>query len=107
MSTRTNDHFISFKQTKKACKRANRSAKRRFECKIPKNGNKPPFNSYRSSKTSSRTNIGPLKVNDKLVTEDSEMATILNDQFTTVFTAKIQQPSQPVQDNSSLTLLRT
>ena len=86
MNTRTDENYKQFKQTEKICKRAIRSAKRKFEQKIAKNGNKRPFNSYIKSKTSSRINIGPLKNGNNLITDNLGMATVLNEQFGSVFT---------------------
>ncbi len=86
MQTRTQEYFTKFKETEKKCKKAIRSAKRKFERDIAKNGNKRPFNSYIKSRTSSRINIGPLKNGDKLVSDNLEMATILNKTFSAVFT---------------------
>ena len=86
MQTRTQEYFTKFKETEKKCKKAIRSAKRKFERDIAKNGNKRPFNSYIKSRTSSRINIGPLKDGDKLVSDNLEMATILNKTFSAVFT---------------------
>ena len=81
-------NYDQFKKTEKLCKRAVRSSKRKFEQSIANNGNKRPFNSYIKSKTSSRVNIGPLKVNGDLITDNSEMATALNTAFSSVFTAE-------------------
>ena len=86
MQTRTQENFTKFKETEKKCKKAIRSAKRKFDRDIAKNGNKRPFNSYIKSRTSSRVNIGPLKDGDKLVSDNLEMATILNKTFSAVFT---------------------
>ena len=85
MNTRSDEHYVQFKKTEKMCKKAIRSAKRKFEQKIAKNGNKRPFNSYIKSKTSSRLNIGPLKSGNNLITDNLEMATVLNQQFSSVF----------------------
>jgi len=46
-------NFDQFKITEKLCKKAVRSAKRKFEQSIANNVNKRPFNSYIKSKTSS------------------------------------------------------
>jgi len=85
MHTRSPAHYDQFKQTEKKCKKAVRSAKRSFERKIAKNGNKRPFNSYIKSKTKNRVNVGPLKVNNNIVSDNSEMASILNNAFSSVF----------------------
>ena len=44
------------------------------------------FYSYLRSKTRNRSSVGPLKEDEKVVSSDSGMATILNKFFTTVFT---------------------
>ena len=85
MRTRSEPHKVQFKQTEKLCKKAVRAAKRKFETKIAKHGNKRPFNSYIKSKTKSRDNVGPLKVGDRFITDNNEMATLLNNAFTDVF----------------------
>ena len=85
---RTRQNYDQYKKTEKACKKAVRSAKRRFEQNIAKNGNKRPFNSYIKSKTASRVNIGPLKVGNELISDNQGMATILNDTFSGVFTVE-------------------
>ena len=78
---RSADNFVRFKEVEKECKRAVHNAKRNFEKKIADSGNKRPFNSYVKSKTKSRQNVGPLKVNDRLVTENGDMAQELNNFF--------------------------
>ena len=83
---RTKANFDQYKKTEKACKKSVRSAKRKFEQNIAKNGNKRPFNSYIKSKTASKINIGPLKVGNNLVSDNLGMATILNNTFSSVFT---------------------
>ena len=85
---RTRQNYEQYKKTEKACKKAVRSAKRRFEQNIAKNGNKRPFNSYIKSKTASRVNIGPLKVGNEIVSDNQGMASILNDTFSGVFTVE-------------------
>ena len=87
---RTEAHFDQCKKTEKACKKSVRSAKRKFEQNIAKNGNKRPFNSYIKSKTASKVNIGPLKVGNELVSDNLGMASILNNTFSTVFTVEDQ-----------------
>ena len=85
MTSRTEIHREQFKRTEKLCKKAVRSAKRKFESNIAKNGNKRPFNAYIKSKTKSRDNVGPLKVGDRYITDNEQMATILNASFSSVF----------------------
>jgi hypothetical protein len=66
-----------------------RSAKRKFEKRLADgySVNSRPFYSYIKKKTKSRPSIGPLKdKNEKVVTEDQEMAKVLNEFFSSVFT---------------------
>ena len=65
METLTDIDFDRYKQTAKECKKEIRKAKMKFECSIANNGNKRPFNSY-------------IRL----------MATILNTQFSSVFTSE-------------------
>ncbi len=65
------------------------SAKRKFEKRLADgyNENSRPFYSYIKKKTKSRPSIGPFKdKNEKVVTEDQEMAEVLNEFFSSVFT---------------------
>ena len=86
MHTRSPIHFDQFKQTEKKCKKAVRAAKKYFERKIAKNGNKRPFNSYIKSKTSTKTTVGPLKDGNELISDNLKMANMLNQAFSKVFT---------------------
>ena len=76
-------------------------AKKKFEVKIATNGNKRPFNSYIKSKTKSRVNAGPLKCGADLITDKTEMAKILNKQFSPVFSHEDLANIQPCPDNSN------
>ena len=69
MSSRSREHYESFTQTQKECKKAVRKAKRKFERSIATNCNKSPFNSYIKSKTKMRNTIGPLKVGQDLISK--------------------------------------
>ena len=70
------------------CKKAVREAKRRFEQLIATNGNKRPFNTYITSRTKNRTGVGPLKVDNKMISDYKQMATVLNKSFCSVFTTE-------------------
>ena len=85
---RTIVNYDLFKSSEKSCKKAVRSAKRKFEQSIAKNGNKRPFNSYIKSKTTSRVNVGPLKVGNELISDNEKMASLLNTAFSSVFTVE-------------------
>ena len=83
---RTPDNFDRYKVAVKQCKKGVSAAKRNFERSIAKSGNKRPFNAYVKSKTKSRMNVGPLKVNKEIISDNEEMAKVLNSYFTSVFT---------------------
>ena len=85
METRTDRDFARYKATVKECKKEIRKAKKKFESSIAKNGNKKPFNSYIKSKTKSRISVGPLKQGEELITDNKQMADMLNTQFSSVF----------------------
>ena len=85
MDTRTEFHKDQFRQTEKLCKKAVRSAKRKFESIIAKNCNKRPFNAYIKSRTKSRDNVGQLKVSGIFITDNAGMATLVNNVFSSVF----------------------
>ena len=89
---RTDGNFANYKESEKQCKKAVQQAKKKFEKKLADNGNKRPFNAYIKSKTKTRQNVGPLKVNNKLVTENVEMAEALNEFFSSVFTKEDPGP---------------
>ena len=86
METNSAYDFDRYMSTAKECKKAIRKAKKKFETNIANKGNKRPFNSYIKSKTKSRVSVGPLKQGEDLITDNRDMATILNDQFGSVFT---------------------
>ena len=84
MQTRTQKN--NFIKAQKECKKAVRGGKRKFEQLIATNGNKRPFNSYITSRTKNRTGVGPLKVDNKIISDYKQMATVLNKSFCSVFT---------------------
>jgi hypothetical protein len=92
---RTDTNFANYKEIEKQCKLAVKNAKKRFEKKIADNGNKRPFNAYVKSKTKTRHNVGPLKVGNDLVTDNEDMAKVLNGFFTSVFTTEAPGPIPP------------
>ena len=94
---RTDDNFVRYKEAEKQCKKGVSAAKRNFERKIAKSGNKRPFNAYIKSKTKSRSNVGPLKVNKTIISENKDMAKILNEYFTSVFTSEPPGEVPPVE----------
>jgi len=78
-----------YREQEKRVKNMIRKAKRQYEKKLAEGGNKnkKPFFAYVKRKTKSRQGVGPLKRGDgSTVTEDVEMAEVLNSFFSSVFT---------------------
>jgi len=90
-----------FRNVVRACREETRKPKVHLELNLArdKKGNKKGFFNYISSKRKTRENMGPLlKGVGALVTEDTEMADLLNAFFASVFTAKAgPQASQPLE----------
>ena len=96
----TKDHaeFMAYKKVEDEVKKAVRNAKKAFEKKLVKDfkknkKNTKPFYSYLKGKTSNRVSVGPLRKIDEeekevTVTDDEEMCNVLNDFFSSVFTAE-------------------
>ena len=84
------EEFKAYKKVQEEVKKAVRNAKRNFERKLAKDvrkNNTKPFYSYMKRRTDNRVSVGPLKDNSgQLVTDDENMAEILNDFFCSVFT---------------------
>ena len=85
------ENFEAFKKVQQEVKKEVRNAKKNYERKLAKNRkkNSKSFYSYLKKKTSNRVSVGPL-VDDsdgnKLITDDSKMAEMLNAFFCSVFT---------------------
>ena len=79
-------YYECAKETKNMIK----SAKKRFENKPAKDGQKNPgaFFKYINRKKNTRDTVGPLKVDDKIVETDEDVATELNKYFVSVFTSE-------------------
>ena len=86
IKNRSEERFRAFKEAEKECKKAVQAAKRRFERSLAESKNKRPFNAYIKSRSKCRTNVGPLKVNGELLSENRDMAEALNQFFASVFT---------------------
>ena len=85
---RNSETIARYEQLEKTVKNKIRKAKKSMEKELSmskdKNGRK--FSNYIKSKTQVKISVGPLKNADgNLTAEDSEMATILNDYFSSVF----------------------
>ena len=111
--TTTDDYrdFAAYKAFEKETTKAVKNAKRRFERKLAKDAKKNPkeFYSYMKSKTSNRESVGPLKADGKdteFVTSDEDMAEMLNEFFSSVFTdedlTNVPTPEQKYHGNFPL-----
>ena len=82
------ESWQAYKNVQTEVKKAVRQARRKLEKKLAKAAKKNPkqFFSYLKKKSSNRVSVGPLKVGDRLVTDDTQMADILNNYFCSVFT---------------------
>ena len=94
---RTDANLNIYKKVEKACKRAVRNSKRKFEQKLAKDTNKKPFNAYMRTKTKNRVSVGPLKEGNQIIKDNGEIAKILNKYFASVFTSNVNtaQPDLP------------
>ena len=86
-----------------------RNAKRSMEKRLAyvRDGNKARiFANYIKSKTKSKIGIGPLKVNDgTIITDDAQLARILNEFFSSVFSTEdtVNIPTVGVESEERLT----
>ena len=76
-----------------------RNAKRKLERRLAEGGgNNRPFYSYVRNKTKNRVGVGPLKDGaGHLVSDNKEMASMLNSYFSSVFTTEMDKPPE-IQD---------
>ena len=76
-----------------------RNAKRKLERRLAEGGgNNRPFYSYVRNKTKNRVGVGPLKDGaGHLVSDNKEMASMLNSYFSSVFTTEMDEPPE-IQD---------
>ena len=110
---RTGDQREEYKEADKQVKNLIRRSKRAFEKRLAAGGQgqKRQFFAYVKKKTKCRTTVGPLLDSNKnKVTSDKEMADLLNNYFSSVFSPAGQQPpdniAQPA-DSSTSDLLVT
>ena len=98
-----------YRQYDKKVRRMIREAKNKFEKKIADGGNSKAFYAYIKKKSKGRSAVGPLK-NEKqeIVTDDGEMANLLNDFFSSVFTREngAQTPPAEATDAPAMSRVR-
>lgn len=89
-STKEYRDYLEYKKAENQVKKTVRNAKKSFEKNLSKKGrNDKKFYSYCSSQTKSKPQIGPLNKNDGSKTnEDNEVCDLLNDFFSSVFSAE-------------------
>lgn len=75
-----------YKTAEKLAKKAVKVGKKLLEKKLSTQSDTKPFYNYIKSKTKSKSSVGPLKINNNLVTDSQEIASALNNFFTSVFT---------------------
>ena len=86
-----------YEEQSRLVKKLIRNAKRKLERRLADGvgGNNRPFYSYVRSRTKNRVGVGPLKDRSgQLVSGNKEMATMLNDYFSSVFTAERDGPPE-------------
>ena len=101
----TNEKLLEYRQTNKLCKRMTRDAKRKFEIGLTKTTNmdSTKFFNYIKRKRSIKDAINPLKVDNKLITDEKGIADCLNTFFCFVFNNEADDPPEldPIDANSS------
>ena len=82
--------YMAYNEIQMEIKREVKKAKRKLEKDLAKKAKKNPkkFYAYLKSKTSNRVGVGPLMGAEGLVSDDKEMAGIVNAQYTSVFTSE-------------------
>jgi len=104
---RTQADRDEYEKEEKRVKNVIRAAKRKFEKNIAFEDakNKKPFFNYVRKKTKARSGIGPLKEGGRVVSDDTEMADVLNEFFSSVFTredtSQVPEP-EPMQTHSKM-----
>ena len=87
-TTKDYEHYTAYISVQKTVAKIIRSAKKKLERKLAKNFKNSPrqFYAHLNKNIKTRTQVGPLKDQDRLVTDTSEMCDKFNNFFTSVFT---------------------
>ena len=80
------DALSNYKAAEKNCRTTIARAKKKLEKQLSDSPNIRPFSAYIRKKTKTKCSIGPLKEGNNLVTDNKDMATLLNKFFSSVFT---------------------
>ena len=102
VTDRNDQFFQNYKSAEKDAKKAIRNVKRKYEQQLATNSNLKKFNSYVKTKTKYKTTIGPLKDGNNTISDDKDMANMLNNFFVSVFTTEDVQ-NVPTLDNLPFT----
>ena len=104
LNYRTQENYNQYKISENEAKKVVKKAKKQYEKKIAFGNNKRKFDSYVKNKTKNKSGIGPLKHNNTIVTDDGEMATLLNNFFSSVFTREdtTNIPTMPTLPSNSV-----
>jgi len=101
-STKKTCNFVEYKKARNAAIASLRKARRKFEKKLACNIKNDSKTFYRYVRSKSRTKdiIGPLKDDrGNIVTDDGQMADILNNFFSSVFTKENKDMPEVTNDN--------
>ena len=93
--------YLMYKKARNRATKVIRQSKRKLELKIAKKIKKDPkaFFKYARSKTSVKESVGPLtKKNGEVIIEDTKIANLLNDYFSSVFTLETVHNMPEIQD---------
>ena len=84
----------AYREEEKSLNKKIRLAKSNMEKNIAQNtDNSKKFHTNIRSRTKSKSGVGPLKVGDRTVTEEQEMAETLNGYFSSVFNKRMMDKS--------------
>ena len=80
------ENLKNLKDIEKKCRKAVRNAKMNYEKMLSEKNESKPFHAYVRNKTKNKTSVGPLKVDGKIISDNKQIAKVLNDYFLSVYT---------------------